>query len=539
MHRALEIAELVELICFQFPTNDRGVLDKESSKALPALGRTSKTFCNPALNRLWRRQDTITNLLECMPVDLWDIQEAVDETSETASVDTEEESSLIITLLRPIISSDWDRPQFYTPRVKDFSLETEFVTVDLFDALCVSRMGECIFPNLETLRWMQRTCDMFHYVRLFLTPRVADLAICSIQRLSHLSMIPTLPGRCPTLKRLQCELQSSELQDAAIPIISRAVCDLAHLESLHVPALNEKALAHISQLSNLGYLSLESAGGITRFIETRAAVCFPALSALAVVGMRTASALLSTLTQCPLVEFRIPHSNCSESSWPTKNTARLFYSALASHCHAPSLRRINIYFDFWDRDVKPTADQIRLYSVDQRILEPLLSFANLSSLILIPPVGFDLDDATIVLMACTWPQIATLSLTANPCRHMPSRVTLEGLASLSKYCPDLCRLDISFDATMVPPIRDQGKTRVGQQTLVCIGVGCSPVSNARRVAKFLAVIFPRLKYVETLRSELLEQARWSTEVVEEFDAEIVESEERWRDVEDELEQLVA
>ncbi|KAJ7171339.1 hypothetical protein C8R46DRAFT_1262711 [Mycena filopes] len=455
MHRALEISELVELICFQFSTNDHGVLDKESSKALAALGRTSKTFCNPALNRLWRRQDTITNLLECMPVGLWDIQEAVDETLETASVDPEKESPLIITLLRPIISSDWNRPQFYTPRVKDFSLETEFVTVDFFDALGASRMGDCIFPNLGTLHWMQQAPNMFHYVRLFLAPRVTELSICSIQTFSHLSTISTLPGRCPAVKKLQIELQSSDLLAAAISVVSRAVCGLVHLEALNVPALNAKALAHISQLSNLRYLSLESAEGMTAFLETRAAVCFPA-----------------TFHVDPMSPGGIPHSSFQ---------------------------------------------LLRILMAHQKYL------------------GFDLDDATILLMARTWPQIATLSLTANPCRHIPSRVTLEGLVSLSKYCPDLGTLDTSFDATTVPPIRDQGKTRVGQQTLVGIGVGCSPVGDAGLVAEFLAVIFPRLKYFVTLRSELLEQTPpWTTESLEALDAEVMESGEGWRDVEDQL-----
>lgn len=79
MHRALGIPELVDLICAQLGTEGPGgLLGNDVAHALSAFSRTSKMFCNPALNVLWRRQDTILNLLRCMPDDLWDIEESAE-----------------------------------------------------------------------------------------------------------------------------------------------------------------------------------------------------------------------------------------------------------------------------------------------------------------------------------------------------------------------------------------------------------------------------------------------------------------------------
>lgn len=77
MHRGLEIPEIAEMIAEQVGTHcHQSALGEEKAsqrRDLSALARTSKTFLHPALNILWRAQDTIVPLLKCMPVDLWDI----------------------------------------------------------------------------------------------------------------------------------------------------------------------------------------------------------------------------------------------------------------------------------------------------------------------------------------------------------------------------------------------------------------------------------------------------------------------------------
>jgi hypothetical protein len=79
MHRGLGILEIVEMICAQLGFESSESLSTDATSALSALARTSQFFHNPALNVLWRHQDTIVNLLKCMPEDLWDITQGNDD----------------------------------------------------------------------------------------------------------------------------------------------------------------------------------------------------------------------------------------------------------------------------------------------------------------------------------------------------------------------------------------------------------------------------------------------------------------------------
>jgi hypothetical protein len=70
MHVCLSIPEILALICDQFAPSD---LDDRA--ALAVLARTSRIFCEPALNALWSRLWTIVPLLRCMPSDVWEERE--------------------------------------------------------------------------------------------------------------------------------------------------------------------------------------------------------------------------------------------------------------------------------------------------------------------------------------------------------------------------------------------------------------------------------------------------------------------------------
>ncbi|KAJ7779756.1 hypothetical protein B0H16DRAFT_1830060 [Mycena metata] len=318
--------------------------------------------------------------------------------------------------------------------------------------------------------------------------------------------------------------------DSAIQAISTVVGDFGCLESLSVPGLNTMALVQVSQLSSLRFFGISFAGAIAPFLEAKTPDWFPALSDLAVLPMDMATALIPTLTNRHLTEFSIPDaSTYTESSWPTEQIAHYFYSALGKHCAHSSLREISIGGTFVNSNATPTAEQVSLYAVDGTILNPLLSFGNLSRVALTSPVGFDLDDATILLMARAWPRVEFLSLTASPCRHMPSRVTLEGLFALAKYCPALNTLDLSFDAKVIPNKGDDEKQAASQNILTYFAVDASPVGDARRVAEFLAAIFPRLARIETLHELLVSQARWDA-VDHVPDADVVVSHNAWQEV---------
>ncbi|KAF8216631.1 hypothetical protein K438DRAFT_1559450 [Mycena galopus ATCC 62051] len=72
MHHSLCIPEIVDLIFAELDA-DSEVFGRRrgGGRDFAALARTCKSFRDPALDFLWCEQDTITNLLKCLPSHLW------------------------------------------------------------------------------------------------------------------------------------------------------------------------------------------------------------------------------------------------------------------------------------------------------------------------------------------------------------------------------------------------------------------------------------------------------------------------------------
>ncbi|KAJ6494448.1 hypothetical protein C8R45DRAFT_1095368 [Mycena sanguinolenta] len=67
MHPPLDVSEIVCMIVSQLDCSSR-----EGRAALATLARC-KIFHDHALDALWREQETIFNLIACMPADVWGI----------------------------------------------------------------------------------------------------------------------------------------------------------------------------------------------------------------------------------------------------------------------------------------------------------------------------------------------------------------------------------------------------------------------------------------------------------------------------------
>lgn len=67
MHRALDIAEIVQMICREFAGGSG-----YHSKSLSSLARTSRFFHEPAVEVLWHTQLTFNHVLTCLPTDSWE-----------------------------------------------------------------------------------------------------------------------------------------------------------------------------------------------------------------------------------------------------------------------------------------------------------------------------------------------------------------------------------------------------------------------------------------------------------------------------------
>ncbi|KAJ7141635.1 hypothetical protein C8R46DRAFT_1013486 [Mycena filopes] len=504
MHRAWRIDEVVGMICAQASLPP----GRPASRALARLARTSPIFLDSALNALWRHQGTLVHLLKVMQPDLWEITEVKDEEYDITDLD--------IVLLRPVISSDWDRFTFYARRVRSFCTTDQgfLKTPVVYETLSRYFPGKYIFPRLEKLDWF--SINHFGSVRLFFTPTITNLHL-TIESLSDIPILATVALVCPRL----IELGLGLTPDAAIPLISKCVRALHHLESLVLVGLDRAAFCHIAQLPTLRYLWLMSPDSLIAFEPPPpGSPHFPALERLDFESFELAPTLLRMLHKCSLVEFNIMARSFTRP--PARIEAARLYAAVAKHCAHPSLQSLTLGGNSYGTLNISTID---IYSVDGETLEPLLPFYNLVRLSLVHAGGFDLDDAMVGRMASAWPRLESLELTSDRSCHLIPRVTLEGIYAFATHCPKLGQLAIAFDATNVPELKISGKRqRVSQGSLRSLAVAHSPIRKRRPVAKFLAAVFPNLRRIRTL--DPLEQG---TE-----DAGVVASRELWRKIEAEL-----
>ncbi|KAJ6578521.1 hypothetical protein B0H19DRAFT_1230183 [Mycena capillaripes] len=383
---------------------------------------------------------------------------------------------------------------------------TNFRSLDFVATLSSSLPAQCIFPNLRRLQWFSKS-HVFDHLHLFLSPTIEDFQLGAVRNISHLSILSNLALKCPSLTKFA--LHTLELDcETVVSIVSKCVCTLMHIEVLDVRELDQAALVHLAQLPNVKSLKITAPSqsyhpSPTVFIS--ASGTFPFLENLAFVSapLSYATTILELASNCPLVSLEMS----GVSYRLTATDARKFYAALAKHSSHTSLRSITIPGDpngYYEPDTPIPPSTTHVYAVGGDTLRPLFSFAHLVNVSLAHPVGFDLDDAVIVDMARAWPSIQSLELIASPARHMPSRVTLEGLYAFAKYCPRLRSLCITFDATVVPDTKENGNVRVAQQALESLDVRLSIVTDPSPVGKFLAAIFPGLEAIKIPYLDLVE-----------------------------------
>ncbi|KAJ7664492.1 hypothetical protein DFH06DRAFT_1324043 [Mycena polygramma] len=448
MHRSLEILEIVTLVCREI----------DSQSALASLARACKLFCDPALDELWKEQDTLYNIVRCMPRDLWEVPD--------------EDGGM--TLARPVLPADWDRALIYARRVKTFYFDDRIRAPGY---PTTAAFLEILRANLNGTRITKTHFPMFAFFSALDSVVVAQ---CPQLKDVYISSVDELAGRC----------QSS----------SMLVLGLSHLRWLTIPSLDNAGLKHIGRLPNLVYLCLEDQSIIAPFTSTMPGeVFFNGLVSLGVIGthLNAIVPLFTLLTHAPLAKIELTIRKIA----PASATAECF-RALARQCSTgnTSLASLSVS-SAWDPDTRlSNTAALASYAVRGPHIRPLLSFVNVTKVDLAPPVGFDLDDGTIADLASAWPHIEELSLCSRGYANVPSHVTLSGLLPFAQYCPQLSSLRLVLDASVLPPTwrsRAVAKARVMQTSLCRLRVENSPVCDPLPVAAFLSGVFPNLVVVGT------------------------------------------
>ncbi|KAJ7457000.1 hypothetical protein FB451DRAFT_1510406 [Mycena latifolia] len=484
MHHALQILELVEMIC-------GNLLQPDSEKStrfpdLNAVARTCKFFLGPALSLMWRKQYTLINLFKCMPADLW-----------------EEAEKDVFTLVRPITPSDWERPLMYASRVKHFVLVESPPAQDILSAQVLETLGSCtprehLFPHLETIAWAPAQLQLFPYLQLFLGPKIIGINVHFPDSISALSLLPVLSIKYPaltvaTLRSVAVSHEDDELQllegyDSRLQSMSLFVRGLTHIRALDVDGIDQAAFEHLGHLTTLRTLNI----GELQRPTTLHHLPFPALVRLHFrdASFHVASAYIGTLSACKLELLEIDVT-APATAVQTSN----LYAALPTHCAPAALILLTVNNAQWYEGRLPLGADPAHYAVPSAALRPLFCFSELKMANLQSPAGFDLDDATVWALARSWPRLRLLSLKADTAAaHCPPRVTLDALRAFAQHCPSLESLALTLTAVAVPPL-DPEVPLPPQTSLRILEVGASPIAAAPPVAGFLATLFPELHLV--------------------------------------------
>ncbi|KAK7027639.1 hypothetical protein R3P38DRAFT_946621 [Favolaschia claudopus] len=152
MHRALNIAEIVHLI-FAHLISPVGPLSHphdpsretpQHNGSLAALARTCTRFRDPALDLLWREQNTLTNLLRCLgPAHLWEGPLDVHESPQRR----------VFRIKGSIQSADCQSLLAHACRIRRLSLNLEQMTIcgdSVFDMIR-ELPRDFLCPNLTSL----------------------------------------------------------------------------------------------------------------------------------------------------------------------------------------------------------------------------------------------------------------------------------------------------------------------------------------------------------------------------------------------------
>ncbi|KAJ7615594.1 hypothetical protein DFH06DRAFT_1062672 [Mycena polygramma] len=473
MHRCLEIAEIVDMICSQLyrPSDLPWFVEGGASpQDLAVAARTCTTFNGPALDYLWKSISLQTLLMRCMPSDLW----ALDKTSVQMRPYVAR-----MRLLRPLRLSDWDRIRLYASRVQRLTCDPA-VCSEAFPALTVS-LPHGIFSNLRAVTWSTAFMDQdnSHYISLFLPPTLTEISF-HVASHSAASLLPTLAQKCPQLTNVSISHDSLYCPD-----VSRSVLQLPAIAVLSVTTLDQEAFQYFSSLASLNSLTLDNLPSSFTLSSKPGSDFFPNLRTLAfdypTIG--SATHFIEMCRNVPLQRFSVLGFEPQPAT--ATEVQRLFTAITAGFSHSTFTSLVLYNPSVVD------GDDLVPFSTLQR----LFAFRGLVTLNLTFVVGFNLDDNNVAELARAWPQMEVLLLPGQSTAITP-RATLACLSSFARYCPHLHTLGIALDATA---LLKADSSHGHQQCLQLIDVGYSPIKEPSAVARFVSAVFPKVKTIDTFQ----------------------------------------
>ncbi|KAF7324124.1 hypothetical protein MKEN_00634800 [Mycena kentingensis (nom. inval.)] len=419
MHHALEIAEVLRLIC------DEARLSGIQG-GLASLAQASSAFRETALDALWYEQTTLVNLLKLLPEGTWTWEEA-------------------------------PSPVHFRYTIHFISFTRRLTGDDLAMLLNITNL----FPNLRLLVW-RATLTNEYAIRFLVTltrgPRLFSVSFpCPSNDADFAS---PLLGIAPRLQSFQiCGFYPEATTSVSAANVVLSLRDIEALTISHIP---RAAVLHLGRLRALQWLALRIPSDFGLLPER--SMPFPDLRVLdlsvddpkwhetltrPIADPRIVPAFLRACHSLELESF-VVHLRIEDA-----DRADEIIETLGDRCSPQYLETLAITF----------VRHSLLPARPAPVVRPLLRFVHLRDVTLDLSGGIDVDDELLVDLAAAWPCIETLHLgpvddaesIAYGHRDGPDelppvpRASLRGLHAFAQRCLCLQTLTLSVDTTIPPP----------------------------------------------------------------------------------------
>ncbi|KAJ7612557.1 hypothetical protein FB45DRAFT_1117018 [Roridomyces roridus] len=222
MHRCLQVAEIVNLVCLELsdgmvriPGRSGDDVSIPKHGDLAVLARTSPVFSSHAFRCIWNSV-TFINIMRCLPSDSFKL--ALHGIRYGRYIDWD------MQLLRDLNDSDFDRIRFYAPLIQH--LFSDFICTRGATILpTVSPWLPGMFPNLQGIHWTHVE-EYSPLIENFIGPQLTTIHIPGTCRpsLTLLSSLPLLCTRLTDVSYLtRITSRPQELQPLAVSAASECV----------------------------------------------------------------------------------------------------------------------------------------------------------------------------------------------------------------------------------------------------------------------------------------------------------------------------
>lgn len=391
-----------------------------------------------------------------------------------------------------MIPSDWTRFKYYADRIRHLAFSSPCGLrmssfVDRLDPAVFRAMDQSIelghfhhplLANLKDLIWEKEDVSLLEAC-IFLGPRMTCLTIFHRGTTIGLDrFLKAVETRCPSLSKLR--IYGNGDSD---PVISKLICDLPCLQEISTPwvMFTPNSLVGLASLPNLSKLHAPISNGsilhqgsfpsssfhALKDFTAKFASIFDAIKFLQLIS--TSSSLKSLAT------------TISNGSFPEE--LHMFFTTVNQSCSRHTLTTFSFY---------SAGDCI----VEAHVLLPLFQCPNIETVeICVHYAQQTIDNAFMKDMALAWPRLRHLNLrTLGSDVRSKSSVDLEGLFHLAQHCHVLESVTHQFNVALpTDPMYYSEENRICHESMRCLNVGYSPVTDPCVVADFLFDIFPNMR----------------------------------------------